>query len=384
MATGDGWALAWRAARISATSSSSSSTRPPSSFPGVNPAPLITEAVRGAGAILVDHEGRRFAFDADPRGELAPRDVVARAVAAADATGGAWLDAREIPTSPSRFPGVTRDPDASTVSIRRATSFPVAPALHYAMGGIRTDLEGRSYPRGTLGGRRGGLHRRPWRQPPGLQLAARGTGLRRPGRAGADRRLARDPRCEALAPDRAADAPHPAASGRCRCHPRLRGRHRAVRHRARLPTSEHGCSGRAAAEDAMADPRAEMREIMTNDVGHGADRGRPEPRRAGHWPAWRRQLPPDAWRTAQSGARRPPDHPCRAAPAREPGRDIRRLDYPPLSASPVSGREHRMTTAVRTLENDPSRHRADEALCRARSQRLQEEIRELGEGGATR
>src|SRR6185437_9206650 len=48
---------------------------------GVNPAPLVSEAVRGAGATLVDKAGRRFALDSDPRGELAPRDVVARAVA---------------------------------------------------------------------------------------------------------------------------------------------------------------------------------------------------------------------------------------------------------------------------------------------------------------
>ncbi|MBI1967072.1 MAG: FAD-binding protein, partial [Gemmatimonadetes bacterium] len=91
----------------------------------------------------VDRGGRRFALDADPRGELAPRDVLARAVAAADAAGGAWLDAREVPDFTARFPGITRtlaryglDPGADLL--------PVAPALHYAMGGIRTDLEGRT------------------------------------------------------------------------------------------------------------------------------------------------------------------------------------------------------------------------------------------------
>ena len=51
--------------------------------------------------------GRRFALDADPRGELAPRDVVARAVAVADAAGGAWLDARAVEDFASRFPGIT-------------------------------------------------------------------------------------------------------------------------------------------------------------------------------------------------------------------------------------------------------------------------------------
>ena len=96
VATGDGWALAWQVAAELRDIEFLQFHPTALKLPGVNPAPLITEAVRGAGGILVDKDGRRFAFDADPRGELAPRDVVARAVAAADATGGAWLDAREI------------------------------------------------------------------------------------------------------------------------------------------------------------------------------------------------------------------------------------------------------------------------------------------------
>jgi L-aspartate oxidase len=143
VATGDGWALAWRAGAELRDIEFLQFHPTALKLPGVNPAPLITEAVRGAGGILVDKDGRRFAFDADPRGELAPRDVVARAVAAADATGGAWLDAREIGDFAVRFPGVTKiladhglDPGHDLI--------PVAPALHYAMGGIRTDLDGRS------------------------------------------------------------------------------------------------------------------------------------------------------------------------------------------------------------------------------------------------
>ena len=81
--------------------------------------------------------------DADPRGELAPRDVVARAVAAADATGGAWLDARDIDDFPTRFPGITSILTSHGLDAAHDL-LPVAPALHYAMGGIRTDLEGRS------------------------------------------------------------------------------------------------------------------------------------------------------------------------------------------------------------------------------------------------
>ena len=143
VATGDGWALAWRAGAELRDLEFLQFHPTALKLPGVNPAPLVSEAVRGAGGVLLDREGRRFAFDADPRGELAPRDVVARAVAAADATGGAWLDAREIDGFEVRFPGVTQilkdhglDPGRDLI--------PVAPALHYAMGGIRTGLDGRS------------------------------------------------------------------------------------------------------------------------------------------------------------------------------------------------------------------------------------------------
>jgi L-aspartate oxidase len=99
--------------------------------------------VRGAGALLVDKTGRRFALDADPRGELAPRDVVARAVAAADAGGGAWLDARQVADFASRFPGITAMLSRHGLDAARDL-LPVAPALHYAMGGVQTDLEGRT------------------------------------------------------------------------------------------------------------------------------------------------------------------------------------------------------------------------------------------------
>jgi L-aspartate oxidase len=143
VATADGWALAYRVGAPLRDIEFLQFHPTALKLPGVNPAPLISEAVRGAGALLLDHSGRRFALDHDPRGELAPRDIVARAVAAADAMGGAWLDAREIENFPTRFPGITamlrrQGLDPSTDLI------PVAPALHYAMGGIETDLEGRS------------------------------------------------------------------------------------------------------------------------------------------------------------------------------------------------------------------------------------------------
>ena len=147
VATADGWALAHRVG-VKLRDIEFLQFHPTAlKLPGVNPAPLISEAVRGAGATLVDRDGRRFALDTDPRGELAPRDVVARAVAVADAAGGAWLDARAVSDFSNRFPGITAMLRGH--GLNAATDLlPVAPALHYAMGGIKTDLEGRANMRG--------------------------------------------------------------------------------------------------------------------------------------------------------------------------------------------------------------------------------------------
>jgi L-aspartate oxidase len=143
VATADGWALAHQAGAELRDIEFLQFHPTALKLPGINPAPLISEAVRGAGAVLLDKSGHRFALDADPRGELAPRDIVARAVAVADTTGGAWLDARAVGEFAVRFPGITAmlkrqglDPTEDLL--------PVAPALHYAMGGIQTDLEGRT------------------------------------------------------------------------------------------------------------------------------------------------------------------------------------------------------------------------------------------------
>jgi L-aspartate oxidase len=143
VATADGWALAHRVGARLRDLEFLQFHPTAIKLSGVNPAPLVSEAVRGAGAILVDQGGRRFALDADPRGELAPRDVVARAVAQADMAGGAWLDARGVTDFATRFPGITAMLAQHRIDPTRDL-IPVAPALHYAMGGIQTDLEGRS------------------------------------------------------------------------------------------------------------------------------------------------------------------------------------------------------------------------------------------------
>jgi L-aspartate oxidase len=143
VATADGWALAHRVGAKLRDLEFLQFHPTALKLPDVNPAPLISEAVRGAGALLVDQAGRRFALEADPRAELAPRDIVARAVAAAVAAGGAWLDARAVDDFQGRFPGITAMLARHGLDPTRDL-LPVAPALHYAMGGIQTDLEGRA------------------------------------------------------------------------------------------------------------------------------------------------------------------------------------------------------------------------------------------------
>jgi L-aspartate oxidase len=110
--------------------------------------PLISEAVRGEGAFLVDHDGTPFMEGLHPLADLAPRDVVAKAIMRRMRETGqphVWLDARHFGAEKweRRFPTVL-------ASCRRhgidpvTDLIPVAPACHYASGGVATDLDGRS------------------------------------------------------------------------------------------------------------------------------------------------------------------------------------------------------------------------------------------------
>jgi len=113
---------------------------------GRDPAPLATEALRGEGAVLVNEAGERFMGRYHPAAELAPRDVVARAIHAERAAGrGAFLDARDAVGEhfPDAFPGVFAACLGGGIDPRRSP-IPVAPACHYHMGGIVTDAEGRT------------------------------------------------------------------------------------------------------------------------------------------------------------------------------------------------------------------------------------------------
>jgi L-aspartate oxidase len=113
---------------------------------GRDPAPLATEALRGEGAILINARGERFMAARHPRAELAPRDIVARGVFAEIAAGrGAFLDARQAlgDRFAEHFPTVYASCIAGGIDPARQP-IPIAPAVHYHMGGIAVDARGRT------------------------------------------------------------------------------------------------------------------------------------------------------------------------------------------------------------------------------------------------
>jgi L-aspartate oxidase len=113
---------------------------------GRDPAPLATEALRSEGATIVDRAGRRFMFDHHPDGELAPRDVVGRAVHLARVAGdGAFLDCRSAIGAgfAERFPTLYAACQAAGIDPTRQL-IPIAPAAHYHIGGVHVDGSGRT------------------------------------------------------------------------------------------------------------------------------------------------------------------------------------------------------------------------------------------------
>ncbi|WP_417234041.1 L-aspartate oxidase [Arthrobacter sp.] len=145
-ATGDGAALAWRAGALVADAEFVQF------HPTLVPAGrfMISEAVRGEGAVLIDGSGRRFMPDVHRDAELAPRDVVARAIHRIRATGSeVYLDARGVEARrgagflATRFPAITGHLAADGLDLA-AAPVPVAPAQHYWMGGVFADACGRT------------------------------------------------------------------------------------------------------------------------------------------------------------------------------------------------------------------------------------------------
>ncbi|UXN25604.1 FAD-binding protein [Curtobacterium flaccumfaciens] len=270
VATGDGVAAAWRAGAVLADLEFVQFHPTRLAVPGGG---LVSEAVRGEGAVLRDAAGHRFMTDVHPDAELAPRDVVARGIAAAvrdqggapvllDATG---LDAAFLAT---RFPGLTRATRAAGFDWTRE-GVPVAPAAHYSMGGIATDAEGRTSLPGLLAvgeaactGVHGANRLASNSLLEGLVFAVRAAdavAAPRPGLL----RLRGDAGLHVTSVPRAADV--------IRSSPHLLGRHAAPQAPQRAGTGRRGPSptlpGGATHLDDAGDVRQAVQSVMTDRVG---------------------------------------------------------------------------------------------------------------------
>ncbi|SDC44534.1 L-aspartate oxidase [Geodermatophilus telluris] len=148
VSTGDGVALGLRAGAV-ATDLEFVQFHPTSLYlgPGARgQQPLVSEALRGEGAVLRDGAGERFMVGAHPLAELAPRDVVAKGITRVQLRDGVdhvWLDARGVPDLEHRFPTIVASCRAAGVD-PVTDLVPVTPAAHYASGGLVTDLAGRT------------------------------------------------------------------------------------------------------------------------------------------------------------------------------------------------------------------------------------------------
>ena len=152
LSTGDGVAMAWRAGATLRDLEFFQFHPTALTVPGA-PRFLISEAVRGEGAHLLDSHQHRFMFDYHPLGELAPRDVVSRSIflhlqslgqtSSTDRLAHVWLDLRPIPPEQvqRRFPKIVKVCQKWGVDVF-TQPIPVAPAAHYWMGGVITDLKG--------------------------------------------------------------------------------------------------------------------------------------------------------------------------------------------------------------------------------------------------
>jgi L-aspartate oxidase len=145
VATGDGIAMAFRAG-VSLADLEFVQFHPTTLYIAGAARVLISEAVRGAGAVLVDREGRRVMQGQHPDLDLAPRDVVSRAILSRMVETGdthVYLDASGIPDVRRRFPGIARMCEAFGLDIG-TQPIPVRPGAHYMIGGVRTGLDART------------------------------------------------------------------------------------------------------------------------------------------------------------------------------------------------------------------------------------------------
>jgi len=149
VATGDGIAMAWHAGAEIADMEFYQFHPTALSLPGVQRF-LLSEALRGEGAYLRNARGERFMERYHPMLELAPRDVVARAITREGMGSGGealavYLDMRHVTQidPATRFPGISTFLAEHGLALRRDL-IPVRPAAHYLMGGVRTDVHGRT------------------------------------------------------------------------------------------------------------------------------------------------------------------------------------------------------------------------------------------------
>jgi len=147
VATGDGLAMAWRAG-AELSDLEFMQFHPTVLYIAGGSRSLISEVVRGEGAWLVDRNGRRFMADYDPRGELAPRDVVSRAIVAQmekTRHPNVYLELNHLDPAKvlARFPGIAAICAEFNLDITR-DRIPVRPGAHYMMGGATVDIEGRT------------------------------------------------------------------------------------------------------------------------------------------------------------------------------------------------------------------------------------------------
>jgi L-aspartate oxidase len=145
IATGDGHAMAWRAG-ATLQDMEMIQFHPTTLYVAGASRALISEAVRGEGAYLVDQTGYRFMPEYHPDAELAPRDVVSRSIIDRITKTGAryaYLDARHIKGFARRFPYITQLCASFDIDVKKDL-IPVRPSAHYMIGGVKIDLQART------------------------------------------------------------------------------------------------------------------------------------------------------------------------------------------------------------------------------------------------
>lgn len=145
VATGDGIGISWRAG-VELVDMEMIQFHPTTLYIAGASRFLISEAVRGAGAVLVDRDGYRFMKDYHPDAELAPRDIVSRSIMdylKKTHQKCVYLDVRGIKDFEKHFPTITEKCRSFGIDVKKDL-IPVRPSAHYMIGGVRIDIEGRT------------------------------------------------------------------------------------------------------------------------------------------------------------------------------------------------------------------------------------------------